>query len=63
MNMPIWQNLLLTIAAIVAASLIVGLIWYKLFGIGLPSYIGGVVGGLTAVPVWELLKLIGPKKQ
>ena len=61
--MPIWQRILLTIAAIVAASLIVGLVWHQLFGIGLPSYIGGVIGGLTAVPIWELLKRFGPKKQ
>jgi hypothetical protein len=61
--MPIWQRLLLTIAAIVAVSLILGLIWHKLFGFGLPSYIGGVIGGLTAVPIWELLKRFGPKKQ
>jgi glucose-6-phosphate-specific signal transduction histidine kinase len=61
--MPIWQRLLLTIAAIVAVSLIVGLIWHQLFGFGLPSYVGGVIGGLTAVPIWELLKRFGPKKQ
>jgi hypothetical protein len=53
----------LTIAAIVAVSLIVGLIWHQLFGFGLPSYAGGVIGGLTAVPIWELLKRFGPKKQ
>jgi hypothetical protein len=29
----------------------------------LPSYIGGVIGGLTALPVWEFLKRIGPKPQ
>ena len=60
--MPLWQRLVLTIVAIVVASLIVGLIWHKIFGFGLPSYIGGVIGGLTAVPVWEFLKRIKPKK-
>ncbi|CAB1058989.1 hypothetical protein D1BOALGB6SA_3747 [Olavius sp. associated proteobacterium Delta 1] len=60
--MPIWQRLVLTIVAIVVASFIVGLIWHKLFGFTLPSYIGGVIGGLTAVPVWELLRRVGPKK-
>jgi hypothetical protein len=60
--MPLWQRLVLTIVAIVVASIIVGLIWHKLFGFGLPSYIGGVIGGLTAVPVWELLRRIGLKK-
>jgi len=60
--MKLWQRLLLTLAAIVAASILIGLIWYQLFGFGLPSYIGGVIGGLTAVPVWEFLKRVGPQK-
>ena len=60
--MPLWQRLVLTIVAIVVASIIAGLIWYRLFGFGLPSYIGGVTGGLTAVPIWELLKRIAQKK-
>jgi glucose-6-phosphate-specific signal transduction histidine kinase len=59
--MALWKRLLITLAAIVAASIIVGLIWNALFSITLPSYIGGVIGGLTAVPVWEFLKRVGPK--
>jgi hypothetical protein len=59
--MPLWQRLLVTLIAMAAASLIVGLIWRALFGFELPSYLGGVVGGLTAVPVWEFLKRIAPK--
>jgi len=61
--MPLWQRLVLTLAAIVAASIIAGLIWHRLFGFGLPSYIGGVIGGLTAVPVWELMKRVGTHKK
>jgi hypothetical protein len=60
--MPFWQRLILAIVAIVVASFIAGLIWQKLFGISLPSYLGGVIGGLTAVPIWELLKRVGSKK-
>ena len=60
--MPLWQRLIVTIAAIVVASLVAGLIWHRIFGFGLPSYIGGVIGGLTAVPVWEFLKRFNPKK-
>ena len=60
--MPLWQRLLVTLIAMAAASLIVGLIWRALFGFELPSYLAGVVGGLTAVPVWEFLKRIGPKR-
>ena len=59
--MALWQRLLITLAAIVAASLIAGLFWHALFNITLPSYIGGVIGGLTAVPVWEFLRRVGPK--
>jgi hypothetical protein len=60
--MPLWQRLIVTIVAIVVASIVVGLIWYQTFGFTLPSYIGGVIGGLTAVPVWEFLRRIKPKK-
>jgi len=60
--MVFWQRLVLTIVAIVVASVLVGLIWHRLFGFNLPSYVGGVIGGLTAVPVWELLKRMGPPK-
>jgi hypothetical protein len=44
-----------------AASLVVGLIWRALFDFELPSYLAGVIGGLTAVPVWEFLKRIRPR--
>ena len=60
--MPLWQRLILTIVAIVITSLVVALIWDRIFGFGLPSYIGGVIGGLIAVPVWEFLRRIEPKK-
>jgi len=60
--MVFWQRLVLTIVAIVVASVLAGLIWHRLFGFNLPSYVGGVIGGLTAVPVWELLKRMGPPK-
>ena len=59
--MALWQRLLIVLAAIVAASIIAGLISQSLFSISLPSYAGGVIGGLTAVPVWEFLKRVGPK--
>jgi hypothetical protein len=59
--MRLWQRLLVTLVAMAAASLLVGLIWRALFGFELPSYLGGVVGGLTAVPVWEFLKRVAPK--
>ena len=60
--MPLWQRLGLTLVAIVVASIIAGLIWHRLFGFGLPSYLGGVIGGMTAVPVWGQVVNIGSEK-
>lgn len=61
--MVLWQRLLVTLIAMAAASLIIGLIWRALFGFELPSYLAGVIGGLTAVPVWEFLKRVRPRAQ
>jgi hypothetical protein len=51
-----YQRLLATVVAMFVTSLLAGLIWHYLFGSGMPSYLAGVIGGLTAIPVWELLK-------
>jgi hypothetical protein len=61
--MALWQRLLVTLLTIVAVSIIAGLIWHALFSASLPGYIGGVIGGLAAVPVWEFLKRVGPKSK
>jgi hypothetical protein len=58
--LPFWQRLLITIVAMLAASYLVGLAWQSIFSFPLPSYIGGAVGGLTALPVWDFLKRIRP---
>ena len=60
--MPFWQRLLILLIAILAVSFLVDLLWQNLFGFALPTYVTGVVGGLTAVPVWDLLKRIKPKQ-
>ena len=61
--MPFWQRSLILLVAMMAISVLVGLLWSSLCGFNLPSYVSGVVGGLTAVPLWELLKRIKPKQQ
>ena len=61
--MKLWQRMLVILVVIILVSLLAGLLWSKLFNVGFPSYISGVIGGLVAVPVWELLKRIGPKPQ
>ena len=61
--MPFWQRLLITFIAMLGASFLLGVFWRSLFNTPLPSYLAGIVGGLTALPVWELIKRIKPKEQ
>ena len=61
--MPFWQRSLILIVAVMGVSFVFGMIWHSLFGFYLPSYASGVVGGLSAVLIWDLLKRIKPKKQ
>lgn len=56
--MPFWQRLVITLVAMLAASFIAGLVWRGIFDVGLPSYLAGIVGGLTALPLWEFLKRV-----
>jgi len=59
--MPFWQRSLTTFAAMLAVSFIIGYMWRSSFGFTLPDYVSGVVGGLTAVSLWEFLKRKRPK--
>ena len=59
--MAFWKRLVITILAMLAASFIAAQIWKSTFNTLLPSYLAGIIGGLTALPVWELLKRISPK--
>ncbi len=60
--MPFWQRFLVLLIAILGVSFLVDLIWHSVFGFVLSSYVTGVVGGLTAVPLWDFLKRIKPKQ-
>ena len=60
--MPFWQRLVVTLIAMLVVSFVAGLIWQSIMNFGLPSYAAGVIGGLTALPLWEYLKRVGPKK-
>jgi hypothetical protein len=60
--MPFWQRLVITVVAMLATSFVVGLIWANLFSFVLPSYLAGMIGGLTALPVWEFLTRVGPRR-
>lgn len=54
--MGIWKRLVVTVLAMLIASLAVGLIWRVAFDASIPSYLSGVVGGLTALAAWEFLR-------
>jgi ABC-type sugar transport system permease subunit len=56
MTMPFWQRLLITVAAMLVTSFVAALLWRWLFNTEIPSYLSGIVGGISALPVWELLK-------
>ncbi len=60
--MPFWQRLLITLIAMLAVSFVAGLLWQSILGFALPSYAAGIIGGLTALPLWDFLKRIGEKK-
>jgi len=59
--LPFWQRLIITIIAMLAASYLISLAWQQLFDFPLPIYLGGVIGGLAALPVWDFLKRIRPR--
>ena len=60
--MPFWQRSLVLLAAMIGVSFIFDIIWHSFTGFRLPGYVIGVVGGLTAVPLWDLLKRIKPRQ-
>lgn len=61
--MPLWQRLLATLIAMWLTSLLAGMLWHWAFNTDIPSYLSGIVGGITAVPVWEFLKRVGPSRR
>lgn len=61
--LPFWQRLIITVLAALLASFIANeLLWRYLLGFStvLPSYVSGLIGGLTAVPVWDWLRRVRP---
>jgi len=61
--MPFWQRFLITLVAMLIVSFILGYAWLRIFGFDLPDYAAGVVGGFTALPLWDFLKRARPKEQ
>jgi len=60
--MLLWKRIVATAVSILAFSFVVGLLWKQVFGFELPAYLGGLSGGVIAVPVWEFLRRIKPKE-
>jgi hypothetical protein len=56
--MPFWQRLLITLVVMLLVSFLVGFLWRWLFNAEMPSYLSGVVGGLSALPTWEFLRRV-----
>ena len=59
--MAFWQRLLITFIAMLATSFTAGMIWRSIFNGTIPGYLAGIIGGMTALPLWEFLKRIKPK--
>jgi Na+/glutamate symporter len=59
--MALWKRLLFTLLAMLVASFLSGVVWQHLFNVALPSYVGGLVGGMVAIPVWEFLRRVAPR--
>jgi hypothetical protein len=54
--MSLWQRLLITTLVMLAMSFAAGQLWRSLLEIPMPGYLAGVIGGVSALPIWELLK-------
>ncbi len=61
--MLLWQRLAVTVLAMLIMNFIAELVWRNIFDAGIPSYLAGMVGGLTAIPIWELVGKAGTRKQ
>jgi hypothetical protein len=54
--MSFWLRLLITALVMLAMSFAAGQLWRSTLDFPMPSYLAGVIGGLSALPIWELLK-------
>ena len=54
--MTIWKRLLITLVIMVVASFLAGLAWRGMFDARIPSYLSGLIGGVTALAIWEFLR-------
>ena len=62
-RLPFWQRLLVTIGVMLVTSYLAGLLCQSVLAVPIPSYAAGVIGGLAALPTWDILKRIRPSQQ
>jgi hypothetical protein len=62
-HLPFWQRLPITIGVMLLASYLAGLLCQNVLGVPIPSYVAGAIGGLAALPTWDLLKRIRPSQK
>ena len=62
-RLPIWQRLPIAIGVMFLASYLAGYLCQKFLGVPIPSWLAGTIGGLAALPTWDLLKRIRPQQQ
>lgn len=54
--MSFGKRALFTLVAMVLASFLVGLLWRGAFDARIPSYLSGLIGGVSAIAAWEFLR-------
>ncbi|MBT8434423.1 MAG: hypothetical protein KJN95_07165 [Gammaproteobacteria bacterium] len=54
--MSLGKRALFTLVAMLVASFLVGLLWRGAFDARIPSYLSGLIGGVSAVAAWEFLR-------
>ncbi|WP_394172818.1 hypothetical protein [Thalassotalea litorea] len=59
--LPLWKRCLITLAVMLVVSFLIGLLVRGIFGITLPDYVSGVIGGFSSILIWEFLKRVRPK--
>ena len=59
-ELKFWHRLLATMIVMLLASYLASLIWSSALGFRIPSYISGLIGGLSALPIWDQLKRFKP---
>jgi uncharacterized BrkB/YihY/UPF0761 family membrane protein len=62
-TMSIWARIAVTIVLMVLISFLAGVLWSSVFSAEIPSYISGLIGGVVAIPVWEILQKFKAKPE